>query len=106
MLTAETLFRWGNYSEVLMYGTPKTINFPFVSNGKLTVLDVPIFKQIINEALIYLNFGTSKILNFPFGTNGNLLFLSVPIPKHIRVSRLIRVHIGVGRFRILGGAKV
>ena len=27
----------------LSIGTPKTINFPFVPNGKLMVLDVPIF---------------------------------------------------------------
>ena len=28
----------------LSIGTPKTINFPFVSNGKLKFLDVPILK--------------------------------------------------------------
>ena len=33
----------------LSIGTPETINFLFVSNGKLTVLCVPIFKDIINE---------------------------------------------------------
>ena len=27
-------------------GTPKTINFPFVPNGKLMVLGVPIFEHI------------------------------------------------------------
>ena len=26
-------------------GTPKTLNFPFVQNGKLMVLGVPIFKH-------------------------------------------------------------
>ena len=31
----------------LSIGTPKTINFPFVPNGKLMVLDVPIFEHII-----------------------------------------------------------
>ena len=31
----------------LSIGTPKTINFPFVPNGKLTVLSVPIFKHMI-----------------------------------------------------------
>ena len=44
----------------LSIGTPKIINFPFVSNGKLTVLCVPVFNHIINDAVIYLNFGTSK----------------------------------------------
>ena len=29
----------------LSIGTPKTINFPFVPNGKLMVLGVPIFKH-------------------------------------------------------------
>ena len=32
------------YPKVLLStGSPKTINFPFVPNGKLMVLDVPIF---------------------------------------------------------------
>ena len=31
----------------LSIGTPKTINFPFVPNGKLMVLGVPIFEHII-----------------------------------------------------------
>ena len=30
----------------LSIGTPKTINFPFVPNGKLMVLGVPIFEHI------------------------------------------------------------
>ena len=31
----------------LNIGTPKTINFPFVPNGKLMILSVPIFEHII-----------------------------------------------------------
>ena len=31
----------------LRIGTPKTINFPFVANGKLMVLGVPIFEHTI-----------------------------------------------------------
>ena len=31
----------------LSIGTPETINIPFVSNGKLMVLGVPIFKHIM-----------------------------------------------------------
>ena len=31
----------------LSIGTPKTINFPFVPNGKLMVLGVPVFEHII-----------------------------------------------------------
>ena len=34
------------YPEVLKYGTPKTINFPFIPNGKLMALYVPIFKLL------------------------------------------------------------
>ena len=30
----------------LRIGTPKTINFPFVPNGKLNILGVPIFTHI------------------------------------------------------------
>ena len=28
------------------FGTPKTINFPFVPNGKFTILGVPVLKNI------------------------------------------------------------
>ena len=69
----------------LSIGTPKTINFPFVSNEKLMVFMCPTFQAHYNEAVIYLNFGTPKIINFPFGTNGKFIILGVPILKHIRV---------------------
>ena len=35
-----------NTLKCLSIGTPNTINFPFVPNGKLMVLGVPIFKHI------------------------------------------------------------
>ena len=40
---------WDLYGTLmcLSIGTPKTINLPFVSNGKLMILGVPIFKHII-----------------------------------------------------------
>ena len=60
----------------LNFGTPKTINFPFGTNGKFMVLDVPILKQ---------NIGTPKTINFPFGTNGKFMVLDVPILKHYHV---------------------
>ena len=44
----------------LSIGTPKTINFPFVSNGKLMVFRRPNSQAHYNEAVIYLNFGTPK----------------------------------------------
>ena len=38
------------YPKVLKsIGTPKIINFPFVSNGKLMILGVPLFKQVIKR---------------------------------------------------------
>ena len=47
-------FQWlehlGNHENTLKclnIGTPKTINFPFVPNGKLMILGVPIFEHII-----------------------------------------------------------
>ena len=39
---------WVHYSLIVMcsnIGTPKTINFPFGTNGKLIVLGVPILKR-------------------------------------------------------------
>ena len=39
---------WAHYSLIIMcsnIGTPKTINFPFGTNGKLMVLGVPILKH-------------------------------------------------------------
>ena len=58
----------------LSIGTPKTIDFPFVQNGKLMVSDVPIFEQ---------STGTPKTINFPFVPNGKLMVLGVPIFEHI-----------------------
>ena len=69
----------------LSIGTPKIINFPFVSNGKLMIFRCPNIQTDYNEAVLCLNLGHLKIMNFPFGTNGKLLFLGVPILKHIRV---------------------
>ena len=39
---------WAHYSLIIMFsniGTPKNNNFPFATNGKLMVSDVPIFKH-------------------------------------------------------------
>ena len=44
----------------LSIGTPKAINFPFVSNEKLMFFRCPSIQAICNEAVIYLNFGTPK----------------------------------------------
>ena len=44
----------------LSIGTPKTINFPFVSNEKLMIFRCSNIQAHDNEAVIYLNFGTPK----------------------------------------------
>ena len=44
----------------LSIGTPKAINFPFVSNEKLKFFRCPNVQAHCNEAVIYLNFGTPK----------------------------------------------
>ena len=44
----------------LSIGTPRTINFPFVSNGKLMFFICPDIQAHHNEAVIYLNFRTPK----------------------------------------------
>ena len=44
----------------LSIGTPKAINFPFVSNEKLMFIRCPSIQAHYNEAVIYLNFGTPK----------------------------------------------
>ena len=44
----------------LSIGTPKIINFPFVSNGKLMFFRGPNIQAHCNEAVLCLNFGTSE----------------------------------------------
>ena len=73
-------FYWRNTLKCLSIGTPKTFNFPFVSNGKLKCLGVPILKH---------NIGTPKTINFPFVSNGKSKCLGVPILKHNRVLKII-----------------
>ena len=70
-----------NTLKCLSIGTPKVVNFPFVSNEKLMFFRCPSIEAHCNEAVIYLNFGTPKNNE----QMENLLFLGVPIFKHIRV---------------------
>ena len=44
----------------LSIGTPKIINFPFVSNGKLMVITRPGVQANHNEAVLGLNFVTPE----------------------------------------------
>ena len=53
-------YKTGNTLKCLSIWTPKTINFPFVSNEKLMIFRCPNIQAHYNEAVIYLNFGTPK----------------------------------------------
>ena len=92
-----------------IFGVTEIINFPIRTNGKLIILDVPIFKQITRMCLpfqkskiidfylglmenldvpiyeqiiiISLIFGTAKVLTFFLETNGILIILDVPVFK-------------------------
>ena len=44
----------------LNIGTPKIINFPFVSNGKLMIFRCPNIQTDYNEAVLCLHFGTPE----------------------------------------------
>ena len=62
----------------LSIGTPNIINFPFVSNGKLMDLGVPIFKHIVMRLYSAYILGLLNIMNFPFGTNGKFIISRCP----------------------------
>ena len=62
----------------LSIGTPKAINFPFVSNEKIVFLGFPVFKHIVMRLLSTSILGHLKIMNFPFGTNGKFIIFRCP----------------------------
>ena len=49
-----------NTLKCLSIGTPKIINFLFVSNGKLMIFRCPNIQTDYNEAVLCLNFGTPE----------------------------------------------
>ena len=55
---------WEGTLKCLSIGTPRTINFPFVSQEKLMVYRCPNIQAHFTEAVIYLNFGTPKYNEF------------------------------------------
>ena len=61
----------------LSIGTPKIINFPFVSNGKLMVFRCPNIQAHYNEAVIYLNFGTPKNNEFSIWNKWKIYYFQV-----------------------------
>ena len=62
----------------LRIGTPKTVYFPFVPNGKLMVLGVPIFMHIIIRLSCALILGNLKINNFAFEEKGQFITFRCP----------------------------
>ena len=54
------LLNLGLTLKCLSIGTPKTINFPFVSNEKLMIFRCSNIGSHYNKGVIYLNFGTPK----------------------------------------------
>ena len=69
----------------LSIGTPKAINFPFVTNVKFIIFRCHKTWAHYSPIVMCSNIETPKNINFPFGTNGKLMVLGVPILKHFRV---------------------
>ena len=85
-----------NTLKCLSIGTPKTINFPFVSNWKLMVFRCPNIQTHYNEAVIYLNFGTLKNNEFSIWNKWKIYyFLVSQYLRHIRVLPLLEVWISL-----------
>ena len=61
----------------LSIGTPKAINFPFVSNEKLMFFWCPNIQAHYNEAVIYLNFGTPKNNEFSIWNKWKIYYFYV-----------------------------
>ena len=53
-------YKKGTTLKCLSIGTPKIINFPFVSNGKFMVFTCPNIQAYYNVAVLCLNFGTPE----------------------------------------------
>ena len=62
----------------LSIGTPKAINFPFVSNEKLIFFRCPSIQAHCNEALIYRNFGTPKNNEFSIWNKWKIYYFRCP----------------------------
>ena len=58
----------------LSSGTPKIINFPFVSNGKLMVFRCPDIQAHYSEAVHCLSFGTPENNEFSIGDKWKIYY--------------------------------
>ena len=59
----------------LSIGTPKDINFPFVSNEKLMFFRCPSIQAHCNEAVIYLKIGTPKNNEFSIWNKWKIYYI-------------------------------
>ena len=62
----------------LSIGTPKIINFPFVSNGKLMVFRCPNIQAHSNDAVLCLNFGTPENNEICFWDKWKIYYFRCP----------------------------
>ena len=72
-----TIFTIKSTLKCLNIGTPKTINFPFVSNGKLMDFRCPNIQAHYNDAVICLNFGTPKNNEFSIWNKWKIYYFQV-----------------------------
>ena len=61
----------------LSIGTPNSINFPFVSNGKLMVFRCPNIQACCNEAVLCLTFGTPENNEFSIWDKWKIYYFQV-----------------------------
>ena len=66
-----------NTLKCLSIGTPKIINFPFVSNGKLMIFRCPNIQTDYNEAVLCLNFGTTENNEFSIWDKWKIYYFQV-----------------------------
>ena len=59
----------------LSIGTPKILNFPFLSNGKLMVFRCPNIQAHCNEAVLWLKFGTPENNEFSIWDKWKIYYL-------------------------------
>ena len=62
----------------LSIGTPKIINFPFVSDGKLMVFRCSNIQPHYNEAVLCLNFGTPENNEFSIWDKWKIYYFRCP----------------------------
>ena len=60
LVSWENILLFKSTLKCLSIGTPKIINFPFVSNGKLMVFRCPNIQAHCYEAVLCLHFGTPE----------------------------------------------